>query len=88
MPVDLRSESELDAELRSWLSFAAQKLDELQWLAAFLNARVAEMRTEAAHSDVTRVETAQRLFLRASNLDLNGPLSWRVYGDSYSTRSR
>lgn len=33
VPVDLRAESELDAELRSWLSFAAQKLDELQWLA-------------------------------------------------------
>ncbi|RSM52424.1 chemotaxis protein [Actinoplanes sp. ATCC 53533] len=60
--------------------------DETVWLNAFLNARVKEMRTEAAHSDVTRVETAQRLFLRASNLDLNGPLSWRVYGDSYTTR--
>ncbi len=60
--------------------------DETVWLAAFLNARVTEMRTEEAHSDVTRVETAQRLFLRASNLDLNGPLSWRVYGDSFSTR--
>jgi chitosanase len=60
--------------------------DETVWLNAFLNARVKEMRTEAAHSDVTRVETAQRLFLRASNLDLNGPLSWRVYGDSFTTR--
>ena len=60
--------------------------DETVWLNAFLNARVKEMRTEEAHNDVTRVETAQRLFLRASNLDLNGPLSWRVYGDSYTTR--
>jgi chitosanase len=60
--------------------------DETVWLNAFLDARVKEMRTEAAHSDVTRVETAQRVFLRASNLDLNGPLSWRVYGDSFTTR--
>jgi chitosanase len=60
--------------------------DELVWLNAFLDARVKEMRTEEAHSDVTRVETAQRLFLKASNLDLNGPLSWRVYGDSFTTR--
>jgi chitosanase len=60
--------------------------DETLWLNAFLDARVKEMRTEEAHSDVTRVETAQRLFLRASNLDLNGPLSWRVYGDSFTTR--
>jgi chitosanase len=60
--------------------------DETVWLNAFLDARVKEMRTEEAHSDVTRVETAQRLFLRASNLDLNGPLSWRVYGDRFSSR--
>jgi chitosanase len=60
--------------------------DEIAWLAAFLDARVKEMRTEEAHSDVTRVETAQRLFLRVANLDLNGPLSWRVYGDSYTIR--
>ena len=60
--------------------------DETAWLNAFLNARVKEMRTEAAHSDVSRVETAQRAFLRASNLDLNAPLSWRVYGEGYSIR--
>ena len=58
--------------------------DETVWLSAFLNARVAEMRTEEAHSDVSRVESAQRVFLRASNLDLDAPLSWRVYGDTYS----
>ncbi|GAA3350629.1 hypothetical protein GCM10020358_77310 [Amorphoplanes nipponensis] len=59
--------------------------DETVWLSAFLDARVREMRTEEAHSDVTRVETAQRLFLRGTNLDLNGPLSWRVYGDRFTT---
>jgi chitosanase len=63
----------------------AQGGDELAYLNAFLNARVAEMRTEEAHSDVSRVETAQRIFLRSSNLDLNGPLTWRVYGDTYVT---
>ncbi|WP_284044687.1 chitosanase [Paractinoplanes maris] len=61
----------------------AQGGDELTYLNAFLNARVAEMRTEAAHTDVSRVETAQRLFLRRSNLDLTAPLTWQVYGDSY-----
>jgi chitosanase len=60
--------------------------DELLWLSAFLDARVREMRTEEAHSDVTRIETAQRVFLRTGNVDLNGPLSWRVYGDSYTAR--
>jgi chitosanase len=58
--------------------------DETVWLSAFLDARVREMQTEVAHSDTTRVDTAQRVFLRASNLDLNAPLNWRVYGDRYS----
>ncbi|AGL20747.1 putative secreted chitosanase [Actinoplanes sp. N902-109] len=58
--------------------------DEITWLSAFLDARVTEMRTEEAHNDVSRVETAQRVFLRAGNLDLNGPLTWRVYGDRFT----
>jgi chitosanase len=58
--------------------------DETAWLEAFLVARVREMRTEEAHSDTTRIDTAQRVFLEASNLDLNAPLNWRVYGDRYS----
>jgi chitosanase len=58
--------------------------DEAAWLAAFLDARVKEMRTEEAHSDTSRVDTAQRVFLRNSNLDLNPPLTWKVYGDRFS----
>jgi 5-methyltetrahydropteroyltriglutamate--homocysteine methyltransferase len=37
VPVDLNSESKLDREIRSWLAFALQKLDELQILAKALN---------------------------------------------------
>ncbi|OJF10798.1 chitosanase [Couchioplanes caeruleus] len=58
--------------------------DETVFLERFLDARVREMRTEEAHSDVSRVETAQRTFLRAGNLDLNTPLTWRVYGDRFA----
>src|SRR5690606_36759412 len=36
VPVDLDAEHELDAELRIWLSFATQKLDELNVLAGSL----------------------------------------------------
>ncbi|HEX7381457.1 MAG TPA: 5-methyltetrahydropteroyltriglutamate--homocysteine S-methyltransferase [Nevskiaceae bacterium] len=36
VPVDLDAETELDAELRQWLAFAVQKLDELKTLAAAL----------------------------------------------------
>ncbi|AIO38950.1 5-methyltetrahydropteroyltriglutamate--homocysteine S-methyltransferase [Burkholderia cenocepacia] len=38
VPVDLASEAQLDAEIRSWLAFALQKLDELKVLATALNA--------------------------------------------------
>lgn len=58
--------------------------DEVAWLDAFLDARAAEMRTEAAHTDTSRVDTAQRVFLRAGNLDLNTPLAWRVYNDPFT----
>ncbi|UYO92323.1 5-methyltetrahydropteroyltriglutamate--homocysteine S-methyltransferase [Pollutimonas sp. M17] len=37
VPVDLDAERELDAELKGWLSFATQKLDELRLLAASLD---------------------------------------------------
>ncbi|UEP43960.1 5-methyltetrahydropteroyltriglutamate--homocysteine S-methyltransferase [Burkholderia sp. B21-005] len=37
VPVDLASEEKLDTEIRSWLAFALQKLDELKVLATALN---------------------------------------------------
>ncbi|MFD7136688.1 chitosanase [Streptomyces sp. NPDC059894] len=57
--------------------------DETAYLDAFLDARVRAMRQEEAHSDTSRVDTAQRVFLRAGNLDLEPPLDWAVYGDGY-----
>lgn len=62
----------------------AQGGDELLWLRAYLDARVTEMRTEQAHSDTSRVDTAQRVFLEAGNLDLSTPLTWSVYGDRFT----
>ncbi|WP_377268162.1 chitosanase [Peterkaempfera sp. SMS 1(5)a] len=61
----------------------AQGGDETTYLNAFLDARKAAMKTEEAHSDTSRVDTEQRVFLKAGNLDLNPPLSWKVYGDPY-----
>ncbi|MZF88169.1 chitosanase [Streptomyces sp. SID5643] len=61
----------------------AQGGDEVSYLDAFLDARVWAMKQEEAHSDTSRVDTAQRVFLRRRNLDLNPPLDWKVYGDSY-----
>ncbi|MGW5370939.1 chitosanase [Streptomyces sp. NPDC004009] len=61
----------------------AQGGAETAYLNAFLDARVWAMKQEEAHSDTSRVDTAQRVFLRKGNLDLNTPLDWKVYGDSY-----
>lgn len=57
---------------------------ETAYLGAFLDQRVVEMKKEAAHSDVSRIQTEQRWFLRAGSLDLHLPLRWRTYGDRYS----
>jgi len=57
--------------------------NETTWLNAFLDERVIEMKKEEAHSDVTRIDTAQRVFLRNGNLDLNTPLDFAVYGDQF-----
>ncbi|MEU5168366.1 chitosanase [Streptomyces mutomycini] len=57
--------------------------DEVAYLSAFLDARVRAMKREEAHSDTSRVDTAQRVFLREGNMDLDPPLDWQVYGDSF-----
>jgi chitosanase len=57
--------------------------DEVKYLNAFLDERVVEMKKEEAHSDTSRVDTEQRVFLKKGNLDLHTPLDWKVYGDSY-----
>nr|WSW65951.1 chitosanase [Streptomyces sp. NBC_00995] len=61
----------------------AQGGDEVTYLNAFLDARVWAMRQEEAHSDTSRVDTAQRVFLEEGNLNLDPPLDWKVYGDSF-----
>ncbi|WP_424216293.1 chitosanase (plasmid) [Streptomyces sp. BI20] len=61
----------------------AQGGNEETWIGAFLDARVWAMKQEEAHSDTSRVDTAQRVFLQKHNLDLNPPLDWKVYGDSF-----
>ena len=62
----------------------AQGGGEVPYLDAFLDQRDVEMRKEAAHSDLSRIETEQRRFLRDGNLDLLPPLRWSTYGDHYA----
>ncbi|MEV0783643.1 chitosanase [Streptomyces sp. NPDC050423] len=61
----------------------AQGGNEVTYLNAFLDARVWAMQQEEAHSDTSRVDTAQRVFLKNGNLNLDPPLDWKVYGDSF-----
>ncbi|MFE9822982.1 chitosanase [Streptomyces sp. NPDC005791] len=57
--------------------------DEEAYLNAFLDARVAALREEPSHRDTSRVETAQRVFVRQGKLWLETPLVWKVYGESF-----
>jgi chitosanase len=57
--------------------------NEVTYLNAFLDERVVEMKKEEAHSDTSRVDTAQRVFLNNGNLDLNTPLDFAVYGEKF-----
>ena len=52
VPGDLRSEDKLDPEIRSWLAFAVQKLDELKTLATALSNGRAAVREQLAESTV------------------------------------
>ena len=56
---------------------------EVRYLHAFLDARVDAMKAETAHEDTSRVDDAQRVFLRQRNMTLKPPLTWHVYGDRF-----
>ncbi|MFD7641567.1 chitosanase [Kitasatospora sp. NPDC059795] len=58
--------------------------DETAFLNAFLDARKAYMLAADPNRNTSRIDTAQRVFLQAGNLDLRPPLNWKVYGDSYT----
>ncbi len=59
VPVDLGSEKTLDVQVRSWLAFALQKLDELQVLAIALN-RGRESAEDALAANQAAVEARRR----------------------------
>ncbi len=67
-------------------STKAEGGDEKEFLKAFLDARREAMKTKNPDSDTTRIDTAQRVFLQAGNLQLATPLEWRVYGDTYRVK--
>ena len=59
VPVDLASEKKLDAQVKSWLAYALQKLDELQVLAIALN-KGRESAGDALAANQAAVEARRR----------------------------
>lgn len=60
VPQDLQGETELDPELRSWLAFAKQKLDELRLLAGALEGRL-NGQDEQAFGDAGQAAQSRRI---------------------------
>ncbi|MFB8774504.1 chitosanase [Streptomyces broussonetiae] len=58
---------------------------ETEFLNTFLDVRREAMKSSkhARHNDTSRIDTAQRAFLQAGNLNLDTPLVWRMYGETY-----
>lgn len=68
---------------------AAEGGDEKAYLNAFLDAGravIGRQKTEQTR-DTSRIDTAQRVFLRAGNMDLDVPLQWQVYGETFRLTS-
>ncbi|MBP6562561.1 MAG: 5-methyltetrahydropteroyltriglutamate--homocysteine S-methyltransferase [Neisseriaceae bacterium] len=65
VPVDLASETSLDAELTSWLAFATQKITEVATLTRGINQGEAAIAAELAHSD--QIQAARKASTRIHN---------------------
>ncbi|WP_251020866.1 chitosanase [Streptomyces sp. ISL-98] len=62
---------------------AAEGGKEQAYLNAFLDSGRAVMKVKKAHQDTSRIDTAQRVFLRNGNLELRTPLVWQMYGETF-----
>lgn len=64
---------------------AAEGGAEKAYLNAFLDESRSAMRTRigSAQRDTSRIDTAQRVFLRNGNMKLAAPLEWRMYGETF-----
>ncbi|MEU8708913.1 chitosanase [Streptomyces sp. NPDC048565] len=62
---------------------ASEGGDETAYLNAFLDASRAAIKNRTMQRDTTRIDTAQRVFLRDGNLELKKPLVWKVYGETF-----
>lgn len=55
------------------------------YLRTFLQLRSQVMRKESAHHDLSRIKVQEK-FIKAKNYQLQRPLKWTMYGDSYQLK--
>ncbi|MEU3183288.1 chitosanase [Streptomyces sp. NPDC006923] len=69
---------------------AAEGGDEKTYLNAFLDQSRAVMKAKLITSqrDSSRIDTAQRVFLRDGNMNLDPPLTWQMYGETFRIDGR
>ncbi|AXG81347.1 chitosanase [Streptomyces paludis] len=69
---------------------AADGGDEKTYLNAFLDGARQVMKTKSVVSqrDSSRIDTAQRIFLRDGNTALEPPLTWQMYGETFRIPAR
>lgn len=79
VPVDLAQETSLDSEVKSWLSFAVQKLNELKLLKRGLDEGIASIANELAAS--RHAADSRRTSLRVVNPAVRARLAQRQAGD-------
>ncbi|MFF7897817.1 chitosanase [Streptomyces sp. NPDC007920] len=56
---------------------------EKTYLDVFLDIRREAMKARRTNRDTSRIDTAQRQFLYDGNMDLETPLVWKTYGETY-----
>jgi chitosanase len=71
-----------DAAMRA-ADTAAEGGDETTYLNAFLDGSRSAIKARKVQRDTTRIDTAQRVFLRDGNLGMEKPLVWQVYGETF-----
>ncbi|MFI5805256.1 chitosanase [Streptomyces sp. NPDC051561] len=56
---------------------------EQDYLNAFLDETREVLRTKKTLNDTSRIDTAQRVFLKKGNMNFKAPLEWKMYGEDF-----
>ncbi|WP_420710905.1 chitosanase [Streptomyces sp. NRRL S-118] len=81
--IDKNGFYEIRERVRGMIKTKAEGGKEKEYLDAFLDACRQAMTESKADQDTSRIDTAQRAFLRDGNLTLRTPLVWKMYGETF-----